>query len=53
VSRHCSQLEESDSLYLVDLIAIIEVQGEEVLAPTLDGDRMWRWGLGVPSCLFS
>jgi hypothetical protein len=48
VSRGCSRLEESCSLYLVDLIAIIEVQGEEVLASTLDGDRMWRRGPGVP-----
>jgi hypothetical protein len=50
VSRGCSQLEESGSLYLIDLIAIIEVRGEEVLASTLDGDRMWRRGpmiLGV------
>jgi hypothetical protein len=42
VSRGCSRLEESCSLYLVDLIAIIEVRGEEVLASTLDEDRMWR-----------
>jgi hypothetical protein len=48
VSRGCSRLEESGSLYLVDPIAIIEVRGEEVLASTLDGDRMWRRGLGVP-----
>jgi hypothetical protein len=48
VSRGCSRLEESGSLYLVDLIAIIEVRGEEVLASTLDGDRMWRRGPGVP-----
>jgi hypothetical protein len=41
VSRGCSRLEESGSLYLVDPIAIIEVRGEEVLASTLDGDRMW------------
>jgi hypothetical protein len=47
VSRGCSRLE-SGSLYLVDLIAIIEVRGEEVLASTLDGDRMWRRGPGVP-----
>jgi hypothetical protein len=47
VSRGCSQLEESGSLYLVDLIAIIEVRGEEVLAWTLDGDRMWRRGPGI------
>jgi hypothetical protein len=56
VSRGCSRLEESGSLYLVDLIAIIEVQGEEVLASTLnevlastlDGYRMWRRDPGVP-----
>jgi hypothetical protein len=48
VSCGCSRLEESGSLYLVDPIAIIEVRGEEVLASTLDGDRMWRRGLGVP-----
>jgi hypothetical protein len=48
VSRGCSRLEESGSLYLVDPIAIIEVRGEEVLASTLDGDRMWRRGPGVP-----
>jgi hypothetical protein len=49
VSCGCSRLEESGSLYLVDPIAIIEVRGEEVLASTLDGDRMWRRGPGVPS----
>jgi hypothetical protein len=48
VRRGCSRLKESCSLYLVDLIAIIEVRGEEVLASTLDGDRMWRRGPGVP-----
>jgi hypothetical protein len=48
VSRGCSRLEESGSLYLIDRIAIIEVRGEEVLASTLDGDRMWRRGPGVP-----
>jgi hypothetical protein len=48
VSRGCSRLEESGSLFLVDPIAIIEVRGEEVLASTLDGDRMWRRGPGVP-----
>jgi hypothetical protein len=48
VSRGCSRLEESCLLYLVDLIAIIEVRGEEVLASTLDGDRMRRRGPGVP-----
>jgi hypothetical protein len=29
-------------MYLVDPIAIIEVRGEEVLAPTLDRSRLWR-----------
>jgi hypothetical protein len=48
VSRGCSRLEESGSLYLDDPIAIIEVRGEEVLASTLDGDRKWRRGPGVP-----
>jgi hypothetical protein len=47
MSRGCSRLEESGSLYLVDLIDIIEVRGEEVLASTLDGDRLWRRGPGV------
>jgi hypothetical protein len=47
VSRCCSRLEKSGSLYLVDPIATIEVRGEEVLASTLDGDRMWRRGPGV------
>jgi hypothetical protein len=47
VSRGCSRLKESGSPYLVDSIAIIEVR-EEVLASTLDGDRMWRQGPGVP-----
>jgi hypothetical protein len=45
VSRGCRWLEESGSLYLVDPIAIIKVRGEEVLASTLDGDRMRRRGL--------
>jgi hypothetical protein len=49
VSRGCSRGEESGFLYLADPIAIFEVQGEEVLSPTLDGDRMWRWGPGIPS----
>jgi hypothetical protein len=40
VSHGCCRLEESGSLYLVGAIAIIEVRGEEVLASTLDGDRM-------------
>jgi hypothetical protein len=48
VSRGCSRLEESGSLYLVDPIAIIEVRREEVLASTLDRDRLWRRGPGVP-----
>jgi hypothetical protein len=48
VSCGCSRLEKSGSLYLVDPIAIIEVRGEEVLASTLDGYRLWRQGLGVP-----
>jgi hypothetical protein len=48
VSRGCSQGEGSCSLYLADPIAIIEVRGEEVLASTLDGDRMWRRGPRVP-----
>jgi hypothetical protein len=48
VSCGCSRLEDSGSLYIVDPIAIIEVRGEEVLASTLDGDRMWRRGPGVP-----
>jgi hypothetical protein len=48
VSCGCSRIEESGSLYLVNSIAIIEVRGEEVLASTLDGDRMRRRGPGVP-----
>jgi hypothetical protein len=44
VSRGCRRLEERGSIYLVDLIAIIEVRGEEVLASTLDRSRLWRWG---------
>jgi hypothetical protein len=48
VSRGCSRLQESGSLYLVDPIAINEVRGEEVLASTLDGDKMWRRGPRVP-----
>jgi hypothetical protein len=48
VNRGCSRGEEGGSLYLTDLIAIIEVRGEEVLASTLDGGRMWRWGPGLP-----
>jgi hypothetical protein len=37
VSRGSSPGEESCSLYLANLIAIIEVGGEEVLASTLNG----------------
>jgi hypothetical protein len=46
VSRGCSRLEERDSIYLVDPIAIIKVRGEEVLASTLDGSRLWRQSPG-------
>jgi hypothetical protein len=46
VSRGCSRLEERGSIYLVDLIAIIEMRGEEVLASTLDRSRLWRQGPG-------
>jgi hypothetical protein len=46
VSRACSRLEERGSIYHVDPIGIIEVRGEEVLAPTLVGSRLWRWGPG-------
>jgi hypothetical protein len=46
VSRGCSRLEERGSIYLVDPIAIIEVRGEEVLASTLDRNRLWRRGPG-------
>jgi hypothetical protein len=46
VSRGCSRGEERGSLYLADPIAIIEVRGEEVLASTLDGSRLWRRGPG-------
>jgi hypothetical protein len=48
VSHGCSRGEESGSLYLTDPIAIIKVRGEEVLASTLDGGRMWRWGPRIP-----
>jgi hypothetical protein len=48
VSRGCSRGEESGSLYLADPIAIIEVRGEEVLASTLDGSRLWRRSPGRP-----
>jgi hypothetical protein len=46
VSRGCSRLEERGSIYLVDLVAIIEVRRVEVLASTLDGSRLWRRGPG-------
>jgi hypothetical protein len=46
VSRGCSRLEERGSIYLIDPIIIIEVREEEVLASTLDGSRLWRWGPG-------
>jgi hypothetical protein len=46
VSRDCSRLEERGSIYLVDLVAIIEVRGEEVLASTLGESRLWRRVLG-------
>jgi hypothetical protein len=46
VNYGCSQLEERCSIYLIDLIAIIEVRGEEVLASTLDGSRLWRQSPG-------
>jgi hypothetical protein len=46
VRRDCSRLEETGSIYLVDLVAIIEVQREEVLALTLDASRLWRRGPG-------
>jgi hypothetical protein len=42
VSRGCRRLEERGSIYLVDLVAIVEVRGEEVLASTLDMSRWWR-----------
>jgi hypothetical protein len=48
VSHGCSRGEESGSLYLADPIATIEVRGEEVLTSTLDGDRAWRRGRGIP-----
>ena len=55
VSRGYSRLEERGSIYLVDPDVIIEVRGEEVLAPTLDRSRWWRRvPLGnqeVPSCV--
>jgi hypothetical protein len=41
VSRGYSRLEERGSLYLVDPVVIIEMRGEEVLAPTLDRSRRW------------
>jgi hypothetical protein len=43
VSGGCIRLEERGSIYLVDPVAIIEVRGVEVLAPTLDRSRLWRW----------
>jgi hypothetical protein len=46
VSRGCIRLEERGSIYLVDLIAIIEVRGDEVLTSTLDRSRLWRWAPG-------
>jgi hypothetical protein len=46
VTRGCSRLEESGFLYLIDLIAIIVVRGEEVLASTLDGSRLGDGDLG-------
>jgi hypothetical protein len=46
VSRGCSRLEERDSIFLVDPIAIIKVRGEEVLASTLDRSRLRRRGPG-------
>jgi hypothetical protein len=49
VSRGCSRLEERGSIYLVDLIAIIEVREEEVLASTLDGSRLWSVDGEIPS----
>jgi hypothetical protein len=48
VSHGCSRLEERGSIYLVDLIAIIEVRGEEVLASTLDRSRLRRRGPRQP-----
>jgi hypothetical protein len=42
VSRGCSRLDERGSIYLVDPVTIIEVRGEKVLAPTLDGSRLRR-----------
>jgi hypothetical protein len=41
VSRGCRRLDERGSIYLIDPIAIIEVRGEEVLASTQDGSRLW------------
>jgi hypothetical protein len=46
VSSGRSRLEEGGSIYLVDPVAIIEVRGEEVLASTLVGSRLWKWGPG-------
>jgi hypothetical protein len=46
VSRGCSRLEERGFIYLVDSIAIIEVRGEEVLAPPPDRSKLRRRGPG-------
>jgi hypothetical protein len=46
VSHDYSQLEGRGSIYLVDPIATIEMQGEEVLVSTLDRSRLWRRGPG-------
>jgi hypothetical protein len=44
VSRGCSRLEERGSIYVVDLIAIIEVWGEEVLASIIVGKYVVEMG---------
>jgi hypothetical protein len=51
LSHGYSRGEESCSVYLADPIAIIEVQGEKVLASILDGDRLRSRGPGVPGVL--
>jgi hypothetical protein len=51
VSCGCDRGEESCSLYLADPIAVIEVREEEVLASTLDGDRLRRQVFGIPDVL--
>jgi hypothetical protein len=51
VSCGCDRGEESFSLYLADPIAVIEVREEEVLASTLDGDRLRRQVFGIPDVL--